>query len=145
VAALVLLDHLEEERTGTAEASILAGVRADIEADRQALEAFMVQRGITASQPRQAMAWLTEKLSEIKLRLDDSEDGALRRLEALEAVSLGIAGKQALWHALDAVAEDVPGLGGLDYARLVRRAEAQREVVESLRLHATQEALGARS
>jgi hypothetical protein len=123
VVALELLEHLAEERAGTAEASTLANVHADILADREVLEAFMAQLGIADSQPRQATAWLTEKLSELKLHLDDPGHGALRRLEALEAVSLGIAGKQALWHALDAVAEDVPSLAGLDYARLVRRAE----------------------
>ena len=52
--------------------------------------------------------WLVEKLSEIKLHLDDAGDGALRRLEALETVSLGIAGKAALWHALAAAASDRP-------------------------------------
>jgi hypothetical protein len=145
VVALELLDHLEREGAGTAEASTLAGVHADIVADRQELEAFMAQRGIAVSEPRKATGWLVEKLSEIKLRLDDSGDGALRRLEALETVSLGIAGKQALWHALAAAAEDAPQLGGLDYARLGRRAEAQRAVVESLRLHAAKEALCTRS
>jgi hypothetical protein len=90
------------------------------------------------------MGWLVEKLSELKLRLDDAGDGALRRLEALETVSLGIAGKQALWHALAAAAEDAPELNGLDYARLGRPAEMQRAAVESLRLHAAKEALGTR-
>jgi hypothetical protein len=145
VVALELLDHLEREGAGTAEASTLADVHADIVADRQELEAFMAQRGIAVSEPRKATGWLVEKLSEIKLRLDDSGDGALQRLEALETISLGIAGKEALWHALAAAAEDAPELGGLDYARLGRRAEAQRAVVESLRLHAAKEALGTRS
>jgi hypothetical protein len=142
VVALELLDQLEEERAGTSEASILADVHGDIVADRQELEALMAQLGITASQPRQATAWLTEKLSELKLRLDDPGHGGLRRLEALEAVSLGIAGKQSLWEALAAAAETAPELRGLDYARLVRRAETQREVVEKLRLAAAREALG---
>jgi hypothetical protein len=145
VVALQLLDHLEEEGAGTAEASMLADVHADIEADRQELEAFMAQLGIAVSEPRKATGWLIEKLSEIKLRLDDAGDGALRRLEALETVSLGIAGKQALWHALAAAAEEAPELNRLDYARLGRRAETQREVVESLRLHAAREAFGIRS
>ena len=105
----------------------------------------MAQLGIAASQPRQAMAWLTEKLSAIKLRFDDPGHGALRRLEALETVSLGIAGKQALWQALAAVAETTPELGGLDYPRLVWRAEAQRKAVDPLRLRAAQETLGTRS
>jgi hypothetical protein len=145
VVALQLLDHLEEDGAGTAQASILANVHADIEADRQELEAFMARLGIAVSEPRQATGWLVEKLSELKLHLDDAGDGALRRLEALETVSLGIAGKQALWHALAAAAEDVPELNGLDYTRLARRAETQREMVERLRLHAAKEALGPRS
>jgi hypothetical protein len=145
VVALELLDYLKGERAGTAEASILAGVHADILADRQELEALMGQLGITVSEPRKATGWVVEKLSEIKLRLDDPGDGALQQLEALETVSLGIAGKQALWHALAAAAADAPELSGLDYARLVRRAEAQRQLVETLRLHAAREALGTRS
>ena len=143
VIALELLNHLAEDGAGTAEASLLAGVHADIEADRQELEAFMAQRGIAVSAPRQATGWLLEKLSEIKLRLDDTGDGALRRLQALETVSLGIAGKAALWDALAAAAEAAPELRVLDYARLGRRAETQRAVVEELRLRAAQEAFGA--
>ena len=145
VVALKLLNHLEEDGAGTAQASILADVHADIAADRQELEAFMAQRGITVSEPRKATGWLVEKLSEIKLHLDDAGDGALRRLEALETIALGIAGKEALWHALAAAAEDAPELNGLDYARLGQRAATQREVVESLRLHAAKAALGTRS
>ena len=145
VVALELLDHLEEDGAGTTRASILADVHADIEADRQELEAFMAQLGVTVSAPRKATGWLVEKLGEIKLHLDDPGDGALRRLEALETVSLGIEGKRALWHALAAAAEDAPGLNGLDYTRLGRRAETQREVVETLRLHAAKEAFGPRS
>ena len=145
VVALELLDHLEADGAGTAEASTLAGVYAEIEADREELEAFMAQQGITVSAPRKATGWLVEKLSEIKFHLDDAGDGALRRLEALETVSLGIAGKQALWHALAAAAEDAPELNGLDYTRLACRAETQREAVEDLRLQAAQEAFGRRS
>ena len=145
VVALELLDHLEEDDAGTAEASLLADVHADIEADRQELEAFMAQRGIAVSAPRKATGWLVEKLSELKLRLDDAGDGALRRLEALETLSLGIAGKAALWDALAAAGEAAPELNGLDYARLARRAATQRAVVEELRLRAAKAALGTRS
>ena len=140
VVALELLDHLAEDGARTAEAATLADVQADIAADRQELEAFMARLGIAVSGPRKASGWLVEKLSQIKLHLDDAGDGALRRLEALETLSLGIAGKQGLWHALAAAAE-APELNGLDYARLGRRAETQRGVVERLRLHAAKDAL----
>ena len=145
VGALELLNHLEKDGAGTAEASTLAGIHAEIKADRQELEAFMAQRGITVSAPRKATGWLVEKLSEIKLHLDDAGDGALRRLEALETISLGIAGKQALWHAMAAAVEHEPELGALDYTRLGQRAETQRAVVEALRLRAAKEAFGSRS
>jgi hypothetical protein len=146
VLALELLDHLQaDQQTGTAEASLLAGVHADVEADRQELEAFTARHGIPVSAPRKAAGWLVEKLGEIKLHLDDTGDGAFRRLEALETISLGIAGKAALWHALAAAADHVPELGTLDYPRLGQRAAAQREVVETLRLQAAQEAFNPRS
>jgi hypothetical protein len=145
VVAVELLDHLRTDRTRTEQTSILTGVHADIAADRQELELFMAQLGITVSAPRKATGWLVEKLSEIKLRLDDAGDGALRRLEALETLSLGIAGKQALWDALAAAADQAPELRALDYPRLSERAAAQRAVVESLRLRAAQEAFDLRS
>ena len=63
---------------------------------------------VAESRTRKATAWLTEKVTELKLRLDDPAGGALRLLEALEAVSLGIEGKRALWRALAAAAEDAP-------------------------------------
>ena len=105
----------------------------------------MTQLGIAVSAPRKATGWLVEKLSELKLHLDDAGDGALRRLEALETISLGIAGKEALWHALASVADQVPELSAFDYPRLGQRAAAQRAVVEALRLSAAQEAFGSRS
>ncbi len=105
----------------------------------------MAQRGIAVSAPRKATGWLVEKLSEVKLRLDDAGDGALRRLEALETVSLGIAGKQALWHSLAAAAEDAPELSGLDYARLGRRRRRSVRWWRPLRLRAAKEALRHRS
>jgi len=71
-------------------------------------------------------AWLTEKFTELKLRLDDSARGPLRLLESLEVVGLGIHGKLALWRALY-TADVSPELQGhLDYERMAQRAEEQR-------------------
>ena len=55
----------------------------------------------------------------MKLRMDDPAGGALQVLEALEALALGIEGKQALWRALRAVAEEGTRLQGVDYDRLM--------------------------
>ncbi|MCD6072567.1 MAG: hypothetical protein K0S42_3083, partial [Microvirga sp.] len=89
VAALELLEHIETQQSGTPDAAILASVRADIEEDRALLEQLMGGMAIPESKPRQVTAWLTEKVGEVKLRLDDPGHGALQRLEALESISLG--------------------------------------------------------
>ena len=110
---------------------------------KAALERLLERLGIPQSKPRQVTAWLTEKIGEVKLRLDDPGHGALHRLEALETVSLGVEGKRALAHALAAAAGDVPELAGFDADGMARRAEEQREVIEALRLRAAREAFAA--
>ena len=141
VIALELLDHLVTDRSGMSEAPILTGLRTEILSDRDDLESLMASLGIGVSKPRQATAWITEKLGELKLRVDDPHDGALRRLEALETISLGIEGKRALAHSLAAIRDDSPALARFDAAELARRAGEQRDVVERLRLQTAREAL----
>jgi hypothetical protein len=141
VIALELLEHLEAERPQSPEGEVLATLRADIETDRDTLVQLMTRLEIDVSKPRQATAWITEKLGELKLRFDDPEPGALRRLEALETISLGIEGKRGLWEALRAVSNGVPGLEALDFPGLIGRAAAQRDAAERLRLRAAAEAL----
>jgi hypothetical protein len=145
VAGLEVLDHLAAEHSGTATAHTLAAVRDDIQADQQTLETLLTTLQIAPSAPRRAAAWLTTKVGELKLRLDDPAGGALHLLEGLEALSLGIEGKRALWEALAAVSDDVPELRGPDYGELGRRAAAQRRQVETLRLAAAREAFRAAS
>ena len=142
VVALELLEHLEAAHKGTPLESFFAGLRVDIEADRKELESLMNTLGISESRTRKASAWLTEKVTELKLRLDDSEAaGSLRLLESIEAVALGIDGKRALWRSLAAAAEVDPRLKALDYERLERRAEEQHSRAETVRLDAAKKAL----
>ncbi len=143
VAALELLAHLEAAHKGTAVEHSIAGLRADVAADRQELEALMGRLDVAESGPRKATAWLTEKLTELKLRLDDPTGRDLHLLEGLEAVAIGIEGKRALWRALAAAADTAPELRGIDYGRLEQRADEQRRRAEALRLEAAKAALGA--
>jgi hypothetical protein len=101
----------------------------------------MKEQQIGTSRVQQTAAWIAAKLAELKLRLEDSNDGPLRLLESLEAVALGIDGKSALWRALEAAAEFAPELQEIDYNRLKRRAEKQRERAEKLRVLAAKAAL----
>jgi hypothetical protein len=141
VAALDLLAHLRADPDASAPA--LTRLAADIQADQETLVALMTRLQIAPSRSRQATAWLTAKLGELRLRLEAGEAPALRALEGLEALELGIAGKAALWQAWAAVADQVPALGTMDYPGLMARAQVQRQQVEGLRLQAARAALGA--
>jgi hypothetical protein len=134
LAAIELLEHLESAYASTKLASFFGELRTEISADRQELQRLMARLDITESRPRKLSAWLTGKITEVKLRLDDSARGPLRLLESLEVLGLGIHGKLALWHALDAAADASPSLQGVDYERLAQRAEEQRWRVEVVRL-----------
>jgi hypothetical protein len=134
--ALEMLEHLERGHEGSPIAGFAAALRAEIEEDRRELEGLMERLGITRSPVRQAAAWLSEKLTRVKLKLDDLRGDRFRLLEAFEALSLGIEGKRLLWRSLAAGAETAPGLRGTDYAGLERRAEDQRQQVEGFRLEA---------
>jgi len=141
VVAIEMLEHLERTHKGTPLASFAFGLRAEIVEDRQTLERLMERLEIAKSPVRQAAAWLSEKLSEVKLKVEDMRGDRLRLLEILDALSLGIEGKRLLWIALGAVARIAPDLGGNDYNRLEQRAEEQRRVVETHRLEAARSAL----
>jgi len=141
-AALDLLDHLEGAQAGSPVAHVAAELKAEIEADRRVLESLMERLQISVSRPRKAAAWLAEKMTELKLNLDDRSGGPLRQLEDLEGLSLGIEGKRLLWRALRTAAERAPKLGGTDYEGLERRAEEQRSRVEVVRLETAKLALG---
>jgi hypothetical protein len=141
VVAIELMENLEAVYAGKPIADFIAKLRADIEADVQELEHLMGRLQISESRTRKASAWLTEKFTQLKLRLDDPADGELRLFESLEALSLGIEGKRSLWLALSAAAEVSPQLRIADYQRLRQRAEEQRERLEAKRLEVAQRAL----
>jgi hypothetical protein len=134
VVAIELMEHLEATFAGSPVAAFVANLRADVEADRRELESLMANLRIAESRTRKASAWITEKFTELKLRLDDPTGGELRLFESFEALSLGIEGKRSLWLALSAAAEVTPALRILDYGRLIQRAEEQRGRVEARRL-----------
>ena len=133
VIALEMLEDLADDPE-------LADLRREIQADREVLEQLMSRAGAEVSQPRQAAAWLTEKLGDVKLYLDDPDQGGLRRLEMLETIAMGIFGKESLWAGLQEAAPANPLLQGEDYPALRRRAQQQRERIEALRLAAARAA-----
>jgi Skp family chaperone for outer membrane proteins len=145
VVALELLEHLEGAHANTDLEQWFAQLSADIAKDRGELEALMARLEITESRTRKASAWLTEKMTELKLRIDDPAGGSLRLFESLEGLSLGIEGKRLLWIALATASENSPALKILDYQRLMQRAQEQRDRVEELRVTTARKALAPES
>jgi hypothetical protein len=141
VVALELLEHLEATHTAPWLRDFFRQLHSDIAADRNELEGLMKSLLISQSRTRKASAWLAEKMTELKLRLDDPQGGSLSLFESLEALSLGIEGKRSLWIALTVVAEKSPALRIIDYERLTQRATEQRARVEKLRIDTASKAL----
>ena len=140
VVAVELMENLEAAYAETPIANFVNGIRMEVEADQRELQQLMNRLEISESRTRQ-VSWLTEKLTELKLRLDDSARGNLRLFESLEALSLGIEGKKSLWLALAVAAEISPQLRLVDYERLIQRAKDQRSRVELKRIEIAKVAL----
>jgi len=141
--ALELLAHLEEANSDTMVGAALKQLHTEIEGDRQELEQLMQRLDISASAPRKVSGWLGEKLAYIKLKMDDKSTGSMRLFEGLEALALGIQGKQGLWRALAVASAAEPELRGVDYDRLTQHSQDQHRRVEALRLDAAKQALAA--
>jgi hypothetical protein len=139
-AAIELLQHLTKLRPQSDEQRY-AQLRREIEEDKQVLQDILTGLGGTESPVRKAAGWLSSKLGQVKMAIDDTGGDQLRALEALEALSLGIQGKLLLWRALATVASRVPPLQTVDFGRLQQRAHEQFEQVDGERLQVAKAAL----
>lgn len=135
-AAIEIMDHIESSHGDTSAGDLVKRLRPDILADRQELEELITRLGHETTAPRRAAGWLSEKVVELKLKMDDPSNGALRLLESVEMLALGVHGKIDLWHSLAGNIGSIPALGTLQYERLIQRAEAQRALIEPVRLEA---------
>lgn len=139
--AVELLQHLREQ-TDDAELIRFAGrTLAEVEADVAVLQAIIDGVGDSGFTLKQAAGWVAEKASRFKLH--HGENNGLGTFEALEVLSLGILGKQALWRVLSDIAETDSRIPKTDFERLRERAYFQYRVVEAYRLRAARTAFRA--
>jgi hypothetical protein len=139
-AGLEILEHIEASHGVGRIADITTRIRREIEGEREVLTQLLGKLDGATSVPRRVAGWMSEKALELKLIADDPGDGALRLLEAVEAIKLGVHGKLGLWKALAANAQQIPVLASVKYEPLIRQAEAQEELLEILRLEASKAA-----
>ena len=129
-----LLEFLRDQHAGEPLSDALEALLAEIEQDRQTLQGLIDRAGNGVPILKEATAWMGEKLGELKLRR-----GSFGTFEALEALALGILGKLALWEVMAAVSHGDVRLDGVDFNRLIERAEQQHALAEDLRLQAARE------
>lgn len=125
---------------GTETGVFLDRLVAEIEADRRTLADVVGRLGMHRSKAKEGVSWLTEKVSRLKLNGRVRGYSPLSRLVELEGLSIGIAGKQALWDALREATGVAERLGDVDLLELAERARRQRVEVEAHRLRAARAA-----
>jgi hypothetical protein len=137
--AVELLGKLASEFAGSPSGEIARELLGQVQIDRTTLEQLIEKVGQANSDLYDALGWIAERVSRIKLKHDDPS--GLGAFEAFEALSLGILGKRALWEALQMRQNADARLAGLDYRALIARAEQQFHQANQYRLKLIPDAL----
>lgn len=130
--AIDLLESLRNRYSGEPLGQLASSLLVEIKQERDLLQRIVDKVGKGSPDLKEAAAWLAEKVSRFKLSHADAKDFAA--FEALEALSLGIVGRRALWRALIVIAESDGRLAGLNFEQLISTAESQYNRVEESRL-----------
>jgi hypothetical protein len=116
----------------------------EVEDDRRMLQRIVERLGFRESRAKEAAARVAERFGRLKFNGQVRGYSPLSRVLELEALSVGIAGKLALWQSLQSVPDLGQRLSGIDLQELVERAQRQRSQIEKRRLGAAHEAFGRR-
>jgi len=136
-----LARQLEDQAEGTDFHPEMTRLAAEIEADLDTLTDLMQRIGCTRDPSKQIAAWVAEKASRIKLTGLTSSSDELGTFLSIDALSLGVEGKSALWVTLRELHDDYPELQSTDLDDLFQRAQRQRQILETERIAAAQRAL----
>jgi hypothetical protein len=130
--AVELARRAAREHAGTELGAFFSRLAGEIEADRQALRRVLAAAGARPQHAKLALAWLGEKAGRLKLNGRLLRRSPLSPFVELEALEVGIYGKQLLWQALRE--QRPPGAAAVDLDELIARAERQRGDVQRYRL-----------
>lgn len=117
----------------------LSELCAEIEADRETLEAVMERFDIGRSKLKPFVAVIGERVGRLKLNGRLRGYSPLSRLDELEILQLGVTGKLRLWLALEQTHAD--DLADFELGALAERASGQLRRLEALHLKAAALAL----
>jgi hypothetical protein len=135
-AALQILDHLEKHHGNEPVGDMARTLRPQFHEERAQVQRLLRSLDDSFSAPRRLFGWLSEKALQLKLMADDPDNGALRLLESVELLGLGVHGKRGMWIALEANKSCVAVLEKVPFAALIAQAEAQETLIESVRMGA---------
>jgi hypothetical protein len=127
---------------GTELGDFLQTLLAEVEEDRATLRAVMGRLEVEPSSVKVGVAWLLEKLGRAKLNGRVRSYSPLSRVLELEGLTIGVAGKRALWRALGPVAARDSRLEDFDFDALAARADNQLAELERHRRAASNLAFG---
>ena len=142
-AGVALSRRIAQSNAGTALGDVLRRLVAEIEEDRRTLQAILAELGFRESKAKNALASAGEKVARLKLNGQLRGYSPLSRIVELEALSVGVAGKLALWESLKSTPALIERLSGFDLHQLAERAKRQRIEIEEQRINAVRETFGA--
>ena len=140
-AALQILDHLEKQYGSGPVGDMARTLRPQFLSERSQVHRLLTSMDDSFSAPRRLFGWLSEKALQLKLMADDPDNGPLRLLETVELLGLGVHGKRGMWKALEANKDCVSVLESVPFAALIAQAEAQEQIIESVRLSAAKDVI----
>ena len=140
MAGLELARRVARSNTSDASGEALQTLAGEIEEDRGALKRVIAELGFRESKAKHALAWAAEKAGRLKPNGQLTGYSPLSRVLELEALSVGIAGKLALWQSLQTLTHVGERLPDVDLEDLADRARRQRDEVERQRLQAVRNA-----
>lgn len=136
MAGVEVAEKLRSKNEGTPFGTALAGLVLEVKEDRATLENLMDRLGIERNPAKQAAGRGLEKLGRLRTSKPLTGSAEVSRMIDIEALSLGIEGKFAMWRALKEIADLDAQLAATDFDGLVERAGRQREALEPYRLQA---------
>lgn len=141
LAGIEVAKRCRSSNQGTPLGDYLATFVIELEEDRADLSKIMESLGFAQDKLKTTAAWVAEKVGRLKLNGQVTGYSDLSRLLELEGLCVGVEGKLSLWRSLEQVSGTDPRLAVADLDRLIKRAERQREELESHRLEAAEVAL----
>jgi hypothetical protein len=136
---LAVTRRMARRNRGSDLGQFLEGLVREIEEDRESLLQVMRALGVPRNRAKEGAARAFERVGLLKLNGQIRGYSDLSRVLELEFLRAGVDAKRALWVSLRDTGRSVP----VDLARLIERAERQRDEIEPHRVEAARHAFGA--